>query len=269
MYTVWHHLVYYPFSYSVCIILQIDINIKFAWEIVILCDLINPHDKWYVVKCVWLRTSACDFGTGCYAGTILLYYSYYYLYYLLNLFLCLFNSICVHAGDKVLLVKFARTSHFRFIPVGFTFNNKKITVSVVFDLFYTAKKPWPTVFVWILEIEFQCSALAFLFFIWHLGLADICQRPYNVFLICSIKELAQAFCGMWTCCNRNWQRGRGSHERQVNMTCITVSQTCIHEVAKWNRGYKKKKERKVICIFKQVEKSDYIFKRPINRQRIG
>lgn len=66
----------------------------------------------------------------------------------------------------------------------------------------------------------------FCFFIWHLGLADICQRPYNVFLICSIKKLAQAFRRMWTCCNRNWQRGWGS-QRQVSMTCITVSQKCI------------------------------------------
>lgn len=119
-------------------------------------------------------------------------------------------SICVHAGDKLPLVELGWTSRFRFILVGFMLKNKDIAVSVVFDLFYVVKIPWPTVFVWILETEFQCSALVFLFFIWHLGLADICQSLNNVFLICSIKRLAQAFCRMWTCCNRNWQRGWGS-----------------------------------------------------------
>lgn len=40
-------------------------------------------------------------------------------------------------------------------------------------------------------------------FFWHPGLADICQRPDNGFVICSMEEAGWAFCGMWTCCKRN------------------------------------------------------------------
>lgn len=75
-----------------------------------------------------------------------------------------------------------------------------------------------------MQTECQCSTLAFLFFIWHPGLADICQRPYDVFLICRIKELAQAFCRMWTSCNRNYTKRLTEREREperrVYMTWI-------------------------------------------------
>lgn len=44
------------------------------------------------------------------------------------------------------------------------------------------------------------------FFTWQPGLVAICHRPYNVFLICSIKELYPAFCRMWTCCERKYTK---------------------------------------------------------------
>lgn len=76
-------------------------------------------------------------------------------------------------------------------------------------------------FVWV-QAECQCSTLVFLVFIWHPGLADICQRTYDVFLICRIKEFARAFCRMWTCCNRNGTKRLTEREpgRRVYMTWI-------------------------------------------------
>lgn len=73
------------------------------------------------------------------------------------------NKVCVHAVDKLALVDFERTGCFEYLLAlaEFTFTKKKsyITFFVSFDSFYTVKKLWPAVFVWI-QTECQCSILA-------------------------------------------------------------------------------------------------------------
>lgn len=63
----------------------------------------------------------------------------------------------MYAGDKAPLVGFSRIRSVRLTPGEFisTDEKLKITFSAVFDSFYVVKKPWPTVFVWMLQTEFQ------------------------------------------------------------------------------------------------------------------
>lgn len=125
----------------------------------------------------------------------------------------LYSTINVHAGDKLFLDDFKSAIFSKYRLVEFTFTKKKSQITFSVDSFYTVKKPWPALFVWIHK-ECQCSTPSFLVFIWHPGLADIRQRPYDVFLICGIKDLARAFCRMWTCCNRNYTKRLTERERE-------------------------------------------------------
>lgn len=74
------------------------------------------------------------------------------------------------------------------------------------------------------------------YFFWHPGLADICHRPDNEFLISSMKEAGRAFCGMWTrgTTQTGWQTER-EPERKVNTTSITICPTWIQEIISWGR----------------------------------
>lgn len=76
-------------------------------------------------------------------------------------------------------------------------NNSGFTFIVLFHLFQAVMKPWQPVFgQWRQTLSAFC--LFYFYFFWHPGLADICHRPDNEFLISSMKEAGRAFCGMWT-----------------------------------------------------------------------
>ena len=96
----------------------------------------------------------------------------------------------------------------------FFFTKKKSQITFLDDSCYAVKKPWPAAFVWI-QKESERFTPSFLFFIWHPGLADIRQRPYVVFLICGIKDLARAVCRTWTCCSRNYTKRLTERERET------------------------------------------------------
>lgn len=124
------------------------------------------------------------------------------------LLLWLFSTVCVHGGDKQPLVDFERTNCFKNRLAGIYFYKKKVAdhllccVSFFFIMLRNHGQlcsfgRWQNVNVphWNL-----C------FFAWQPGLVAVCHRPYNVFLICSIKEGYPAFCRMWTCCKRNYTK---------------------------------------------------------------